>query len=145
MRMQGMSERQYAAHVGLSRGAIQKAKTAGRLVLHAGWFASMRGFRAARRASTTDPSKQRRETAEAKLKPVPDAAVAAVGDTLREQGLAPTGRRWNDVPAGQDSQRGAEGSGTASAAPAHEGRADRPCPGDRARLSGWRARSATRG
>ena len=32
--MQGMSERQYAAHVGLSRGAIQKAKTAGRLVLH---------------------------------------------------------------------------------------------------------------
>jgi hypothetical protein len=27
--MQGMSERQYAAHVGLSRGAIQKAKTAG--------------------------------------------------------------------------------------------------------------------
>ena len=32
--MQGMSERQYAAHVGLSRGAIQKAKSAGRLVLH---------------------------------------------------------------------------------------------------------------
>jgi len=33
--MQGMSERQYAAHVGLSRGAIQKAKDAGRLVLFA--------------------------------------------------------------------------------------------------------------
>jgi hypothetical protein len=32
--MQGLSERQYAAHVGLSRGAIQKAKEAGRLVLH---------------------------------------------------------------------------------------------------------------
>ena len=31
--MQGMSERQYAAHVGLSRGAIQKAKTAERLVV----------------------------------------------------------------------------------------------------------------
>ena len=31
--MQGMSERQYAAHVGLSRGAIQKAKTAERLML----------------------------------------------------------------------------------------------------------------
>ncbi len=29
--MQGMSERQYAAHVGLSRGAIQKAKAAERL------------------------------------------------------------------------------------------------------------------
>ena len=33
--MEGMSERQYAARVGLSRGAIQKAKAAGRLVLHA--------------------------------------------------------------------------------------------------------------
>ncbi len=32
--MQGMSERHYAARVGLSRGAIQKAKAAGRLVLH---------------------------------------------------------------------------------------------------------------
>ena len=32
--MQGMSERQYAAHVGLSRGAIQKAKTAERLALY---------------------------------------------------------------------------------------------------------------
>ena len=33
--MQGMSERDYAARAGLSRGAIQKAKSAGRLVLHA--------------------------------------------------------------------------------------------------------------
>ena len=33
--MQGMSERQYATHAGLSRGAVQKAKTTGRLVLHA--------------------------------------------------------------------------------------------------------------
>ena len=32
--MQGMSERQYAAHVGLSRGAFQKAKAAERLVLY---------------------------------------------------------------------------------------------------------------
>ena len=32
--MQGMSEREYAARAGLSRGAIQKAKAAGRLVLH---------------------------------------------------------------------------------------------------------------
>ena len=31
--MEGMSERQYAAHAGLSRGAIQKAKATGRLVL----------------------------------------------------------------------------------------------------------------
>ena len=36
--MQGMSERGYAARVRLSRGAIQKAKAAGRLVLHADGF-----------------------------------------------------------------------------------------------------------
>ena len=33
--MLGLSERQYAAHAGLSRGAIQKAKEAGRLVYRA--------------------------------------------------------------------------------------------------------------
>ncbi len=42
------------------------------------------------RASATDPSKTRKAP-QPKLKPVPDAAVSAVGDTLREQGLvAPT-------------------------------------------------------
>ncbi|WP_245825931.1 elements of external origin [Oceanibaculum nanhaiense] len=84
--MQGMSERRYAAHVGLSRGAIQKAKAAGRLVLHAdGSIDAAASDR--RRAETTDPSKTRR-AATPKLKPVPEAAVSAVGDTLREQGMA---------------------------------------------------------
>ena len=78
--MQGMSERQYASHVGLSRGAIQKAKTSGRLVLHADGSIDARASDA-RRASMTDPSKQRRDGGEAKLKPVPDAALSAVGDT----------------------------------------------------------------
>jgi hypothetical protein len=84
--MQGMSERQYAAHVGLSRGAIQKAKTAGRLVLHEdGSIDAAASDRL--RAETTDPSKTRKPPTP-KLKPVPEAAVAAVGDTLREQGLS---------------------------------------------------------
>jgi hypothetical protein len=84
--MQGMSERQYAAHFGLSRGAIQKAKTAGRLVVHAdGSIDAEASDR--RRAETTDPSKTRKAP-EPKLKPVPGAAVTAVGDRLREQGLA---------------------------------------------------------
>jgi hypothetical protein len=84
--MQGMSERQYAAHAGLSRGAIQKAKAAERLVLFAdGSIDAVASD--ARRAETTDPSKTRK-TPTPKLKPVPEAAVAAVGDTLREQGLA---------------------------------------------------------
>jgi hypothetical protein len=90
--MQGMSERQYAARVGLSRGAIQKAKVAGRLVLHADGSIDAAASDA-RRAETTDPSKSRAKAAtpapaKPKLKPVPEAAVSAVGDTLREQGLA---------------------------------------------------------
>ncbi|MBR28426.1 MAG: hypothetical protein CML46_16025 [Rhodobacteraceae bacterium] len=84
--MQGMSERQYAAHVGLSRGAIQKAKIAERLVLYPDGSINAAASDA-RRAETTDPSKTRASPAP-KLKPVPEAAVAAVGDTLREQGLA---------------------------------------------------------
>ena len=84
--MQGMSERQYAAHVGLSRGAIQKAKETGRLVLHADGSINAAASDA-RRAETTDPSKTRKPPAP-KLKPVPEAAVAAVGETLREEGLA---------------------------------------------------------
>ena len=57
--MQGMSERQYAAHVGLSRGAIQKAKTAERLVLYPDGSINAAASDA-RRAETTDPSKTRK-------------------------------------------------------------------------------------
>ncbi|GAB4391079.1 hypothetical protein [Albidovulum sp.] len=85
--MLGMSERQYAARVGLSRGAIQKAKAAGRLVLHEdGSIDAEASDRL--RAEATDPSKTRKAPKEQRLKPVPEAAVSAVGDTLREQGLA---------------------------------------------------------
>jgi hypothetical protein len=53
--MQGMSERTYAERIGLPRGAIQKAKAAGRLVLHAdGSIDAEASDR--RRAETTDPS-----------------------------------------------------------------------------------------
>ena len=85
--MQGMSERDYAARAGLSRGAIQKAKVAGRLVLYPDGSIDA-GASDARRTAATDPSKQRPGPA-SKLKPVPTAAVAAVGDTLREHGLPP--------------------------------------------------------
>jgi hypothetical protein len=84
--MEGLSERQYAARVGLSRGAIQKAKTAGRLVLHSDGSIDAEASDA-RRAETTDPSKTRKPPAP-KLKPVPDTALSSVGDTLRENGLA---------------------------------------------------------
>ena len=86
--MQGMSERQYASHVGLSRGAIQKAKTSGRLVLHADGSIDVRASDA-RRASMTDPSKQRREGGEAK--PRNRGAGAEVGRIIRRVRLR--GRR----------------------------------------------------
>ena len=84
--MEGMSERQYAARVGLSRGAIQKAKATERLVLHPDGSIDAEASDA-RRAETTDPAKTRKAP-DPQLRPVPEAAVAAVGDTLREQGLA---------------------------------------------------------
>ena len=82
----GMSERHHAAHAGLSRGAIQKAKTTERLVLYPDGNINA-AVSDARRAETTDPSKTRKPAAP-KPNPVPEAAVAAVGDTLREQGQA---------------------------------------------------------
>ena len=90
--MQGMSERGYAARVGLSRGAVQKAKEAGRLVLHADGSIDAEASDK-RRAETTDPSKTRKapQPKDQKMKPVPEAAVASVGETLREEGLPSPG------------------------------------------------------
>jgi len=86
--MKGMSERQYAARIGMSRGAVQKAKAAGRLVLHADGSIDPDASDK-RRAAMTDPSKRRRAPGPASgVKAVPEAAVAAVGDTLKEQGMA---------------------------------------------------------
>jgi hypothetical protein len=84
--MDGMSERQYAVHAGLSRGAIQKAKAAGRLMLYPDGSIDAAASDA-RRAGATDPAKQRSEITRAKMKPVPDTALSAIGDTLREHGL----------------------------------------------------------
>ncbi|MBI4968188.1 MAG: hypothetical protein HZC25_08740 [Rhodospirillales bacterium] len=93
--MPGMSERQYAAHVGLSRGAVQKAKAAGRLVLLPDGTIDAEASDA-RRAAATDPAKRRPPAADAqdvrpKVKPVAEAAMGSVRETLKEQGL-PTGR-----------------------------------------------------
>ena len=81
--MQGMSERQYAAHVGLSRGAIQKAKDTGRLVRHADGsiYAAASD---ARRAAMTDPAKQRcRGARERKAETARTPACAYKSSTLR--------------------------------------------------------------
>lgn len=87
----GISERAYACHAGISRGAVRNARAAGRLVLLADGSIDAAASDA-RRTETTDPARQlptvqsAAEPATA-LKPVPEAAVGAVSDTLREQGL----------------------------------------------------------
>src|SRR5512134_315032 len=82
----GLSERAYAAHAGISRGAVQKARASGRLVLHADGSIDAAASDV-RRAQATDPAMQRRRPSPT-VRPVPDAAVGAVSETLREQGLS---------------------------------------------------------
>ncbi|MBJ6372744.1 hypothetical protein [Sedimentitalea arenosa] len=71
--MDGLSEREYAAHTGLSRGAIQKARKSGRLVLFADGSINAEASDA-RRAETTDPDQQRRSLGG-------DSAVSGAGDS----------------------------------------------------------------
>lgn len=59
--MEGLSEREYSAHSSLSRGAVQKARKAGRLVVY-GDGSINAAASDARRAEMTDPDQQRRST-----------------------------------------------------------------------------------
>jgi phage terminase Nu1 subunit (DNA packaging protein) len=59
MAVNGMSEREYSNHSGMSRGAVQNAKRSGRLVFYAD--GSINAVASdARRVETTDPDQQRR-------------------------------------------------------------------------------------
>jgi hypothetical protein len=57
--VEGLSERAYAARSGLSRGAVQKARKTGRLVLYPDGSINAAASDA-RRAETTDPDQQHR-------------------------------------------------------------------------------------
>lgn len=59
--MEGVSKREYSAHSGLSRGAIQKARKAGRLVIY-GDGSINAAASDTRRGEMTDPDQQRRST-----------------------------------------------------------------------------------
>jgi len=61
--MEGVSEREYAAHSGLSRGVIRKARTPGRLVV-CGNGSINAAASDVPRAEMTDPDQQRRSTRE---------------------------------------------------------------------------------
>ena len=57
--MNGMSEREYSSHSGLSRGAVENAKRGGRLVFYADGSINAAASDV-RRAEMTDPDQQRR-------------------------------------------------------------------------------------
>ena len=86
--MQGLSERQYAAHADLSRGAVQKAKASGRLVLLPDGSIDAAASDA-RRAETTDPSKSHRKAPRAGASSAAPEAASSVRETLKEQGFSP--------------------------------------------------------
>ncbi len=88
----GLTEREYAARAGLSRRAVGKAKAAGQLALYADGSIDP-GASDARRGCMTDPANAKKSPAaevEARpeLEPVSEAAVSAVEETLREEGVA---------------------------------------------------------
>ena len=125
--MEGMSERQYAARVGLSRGAIQKAKAAGRLVLLSTRQIDAEASDA--RAGGDDGPVQDPQAARAEAEAGPRGGGLRCRRHAARTGSGGAARRQrHDVPAGQDRERGAEGAGTAHPAPEAEGRADRAGP-----------------
>jgi hypothetical protein len=86
--MQGLSERQYAAHAGLSRGAVQKAKASGRLEMFPDGSIDAAASDA-RRAATTDPSKSHRKSSRPAAVSAPPEAASSVRETLKEGGFSP--------------------------------------------------------
>ena len=103
----GLSRRAYAAHRGVSEAAVRKALATGRITLEPDGTIDPEKADA-QWDSQTDPAKQRGkhsqrlsvETAaatasvkkpEAGTKPVPQAAIDAVNDTLRDTGAAEPG------------------------------------------------------
>ena len=76
----GLSEREYARHAGISRGAVQKARSSGRLVLYEDGSIDAAASDV-RRAQATDPAKQRGRHAVA-ARAVPWEAVGATRQEL---------------------------------------------------------------
>jgi hypothetical protein len=84
----GLSIRAYARHRGVSHVAVLRAAKAGRIPLEPdGTIDPVKADAAWQRS--TDPAKAKGTSKKAseKLKPVPDAAVGSVRETLKEQGL----------------------------------------------------------
>ncbi|PQO23371.1 hypothetical protein C2I36_07965 [Rhodobacteraceae bacterium WD3A24] len=96
--MQGMSQRQYAKHAGISRTAVQKAIAAERIVTFADGSIDAAASDA-RRAQYTDPSQQRGNQA---AEPEPPAADALPGDGGGGQTTFLKARTMNEVLKAQE-------------------------------------------
>jgi hypothetical protein len=88
----GLSIRAYARHRGVSHVAVLRAAKAGRIPMEPDGTIDPAKADAAWQRST-DPAKARRTAKPGtdKLKPVPEAAVGSVRETLKEQGLPASG------------------------------------------------------
>jgi len=142
----GVSRRSYAAQRGVSEAAVRKAIATGRITtLPDGTIDPARAH--SEWGAQTDPAKQRGQHARqmgaetaagtaraAATKPVPQAAIRAVADTLRDAGTdpgKPRGDGWRGIlPARPDGQRGAESSDRQGPVGEDESRSDRPSPGN---------------
>ena len=116
--MEGLSERAYAAHSGLSRGAIQKARKAGRLVVY-GDGSINAAASDARRAEMTDPDQQRRST--------------GGDDRIQRPG------RQRVLPQGPHRTDGLSGAGTPARDPEEKGHAGGSRPGAKRWCFAWHA------
>src|SRR4029079_6684596 len=96
----GLSIRAYARHRGVSHVAVMRAIKAGRVPVEAdGTIESAKADAAWQRS--TDPARAKpapKRVAAENLKPVADAALGSVRETLKEQGL-PTGSNVTFVQA----------------------------------------------
>ena len=72
--MNGMSEREYSTHSGLSRGAVQNAKRGGRLVFHADGSINA-ATSDLRRTEMADSDQQRRSLGGASLSPIARSSI----------------------------------------------------------------------
>ncbi|MFV0385288.1 hypothetical protein [Paracoccus sp. (in: a-proteobacteria)] len=84
--MKGMSERAYAAHSGLSRGGVQKARKNGRLVVYSDGSINAAASDT-RRAATTDPDQRNRSKSSASQQ----ATGQRAGDNLAAPSISGPG------------------------------------------------------
>jgi hypothetical protein len=114
--MRTTSNRALARHIGVSETAVRRAEKAGRIRREPDGAWDLARVRAAW-SSNTDRAQQRRQ--HGAIKPVPEAAVGAVRETLREHG-EPVSAGGMTFMQARTGQRGSEGPGAPASSAADE-------------------------